>query len=84
MLKYWEVFLKEMKKLESLMPTFVENNMIQINPEISDEKLLYILVTHDECVFNSNDPYKKFKYWKDMEMILKWYWHTEKILKKHI
>ena len=29
-------------------------------------------------------PYKKFRYWKDMEMILKWYWHTEKILKKRI
>ena len=57
MLKYWEVFLKEMKKLESLMPTFVGNNMIQINPEISDEKLLYILVTHDECLFYSNDDW---------------------------
>ena len=27
-LKYWEVFLKEMKELESLMSTFVRNNMI--------------------------------------------------------
>ena len=25
-------------------------------------------------------PYKKFRYWKDTEMIQKWYWHTEKIL----
>jgi hypothetical protein len=54
-LKYREVFLKEMKELESLMPTFVGDDMIQINPEISVEKPLHILVTHDECLFYSND-----------------------------
>ena len=55
-LKYREIFLKEMEELECLMPTFVGDNIIQINPEISD-KPLHILVTHDECLFYSNDDW---------------------------
>ena len=43
-----------MEELECLMPTFVGDDMIQINPEIVD-KPLHILVTHDECLFYSND-----------------------------
>lgn len=54
-LKYREIFLKEMKEYECLMPTFVGNDMVQINPEVSDDKPLHILVTHDECLFYSND-----------------------------
>ena len=53
-LEYRKKFLKEMEELECLMPTFVGDDMIQINPEIVD-KPLHILVTHDECLFYSND-----------------------------
>ncbi|RGB22156.1 hypothetical protein C1646_782841 [Rhizophagus diaphanus] len=44
-----------MEELECLMPTFVGEDMMQINPEISNGELLHILVTHNECLFYSND-----------------------------
>ncbi len=44
-----------MEELKCLMPTFVGEDMVQINPEISDGKPLHIHVTHDECLFYSND-----------------------------
>ena len=54
-LEYHKMFLEEMKKLEQFMPTFVGDEMIQINPEISANQQLHILVTHDKCLFYAND-----------------------------
>lgn len=54
--QYRAIFLEKMKDLETLMPQFVGENMeIIINPEISEEKQMHILVTHDECTFYAND-----------------------------
>ncbi|CAG8539920.1 7960_t:CDS:2 [Cetraspora pellucida] len=54
--QYHAVFLEKMKDLEALMLQFVDDNMeTVINSEISEEKQVYILVTHDECIFYTND-----------------------------
>src|SRR5436190_23942951 len=54
-LKYREKFLKEMKELEQFMPTFIGNEMTQLNPEIPSNQKLHIFITHDECLFYAND-----------------------------
>src|SRR6266498_1216446 len=54
-LEYHKTFLEEMKKLEQFMPTFVGDEMIQINSEISANQQLHILITYDECLFYAND-----------------------------
>ena len=54
-LEYHVKFLEEMKKLEQFMPTFVEDEMIQINPEIPSNQKLHIFITHNECLFYAND-----------------------------
>src|SRR5947209_9174009 len=43
-LEYRAIFLEEMKELEQFMPTFVGDEMIQINPEIPINQRLYIFV----------------------------------------
>ena len=46
-LEYCAKFLKEMKTFEQFMSTFVGDEMIQINPEISfNQQLLYIYLLH--------------------------------------
>jgi len=52
---YREIFLKKMAEYEKLMPIFEGENMEQHNPEILNDEKLHILVTHDECLFYSND-----------------------------
>ena len=54
-LEYRVVFLKKMGEYEQLMPIFEGDNMDQKNPFLPDGKKLHILVTHDECLFYSND-----------------------------
>ena len=54
-LEYRKQFLKEMQDFERLMPTFEGENMEQKNPLLLDHEKLHILVTHDECLFYSND-----------------------------
>lgn len=54
-LEYREYFLKEMQDFERLMPTFEGESMEQKNPLLLDHEKLHILVTHDECLFYSND-----------------------------
>ena len=54
-LEYRAKFLEEMKTFEQFMPTFVGNEMIQINPDISSNQQLHIFITHDECLFYAND-----------------------------
>src|SRR5438045_8215489 len=54
-LEYRKYFLKEMQDFERLMPTFEGENMEQKNPLLLDHEKLHILVTHDECLFYSND-----------------------------
>src|SRR5206468_2708700 len=49
------LFDKIMKTFEQFMPTFVGNEMIQINPDISSNQQLHIFITHDECLFYAND-----------------------------
>ncbi|CAG8759815.1 833_t:CDS:2, partial [Cetraspora pellucida] len=47
-IQYCAIFLEKMKDLETLMSQFVgENIEIIINPEISKEKQMHILVTYD-------------------------------------
>ncbi|CAG8469979.1 6700_t:CDS:2 [Scutellospora calospora] len=54
--QYRIIFLEKMKDLETLMSQFVGENMeIIINPEISEEKKMHILVTYDECIFYANN-----------------------------
>jgi hypothetical protein len=54
-IEYRKCFLDKMFEYEKLMPKFEGENMEQHNPEISSNEKLHILVTHDECVFYSND-----------------------------
>ena len=54
-LEYRAKFLEEMKTFEQFMPTFVGNEIIQINPDISSNRQLHIFITHDECLFYAND-----------------------------
>ena len=54
-LEYRKYFLKEMQDFERLMPTFEGENMEQKNPLLLDHEKLHIFVTHDECLFYSND-----------------------------
>src|SRR5256885_12484332 len=39
----------------TLFRSFVGNEMIQINPDISSNQQLHIFITHDECLFYAND-----------------------------
>ncbi|RIA99688.1 hypothetical protein C1645_811023 [Glomus cerebriforme] len=50
-----KIIPKEMQEFEKLMPTFEGENMEQKNPLLLDHEKLHILVTHDECLFYSND-----------------------------
>src|SRR6266496_1897115 len=56
-LEYHAKFLEEMKEFEQFMPTFVEDEIVQINPEISSNQQLHIFVIHDECLFYANDDH---------------------------
>jgi len=46
-----------MKEFEQFMPTFIRDEMVQINSEISSNQQLHIFVTHDEYLFYANDDH---------------------------
>ena len=53
--EYRNIFLNKMLQYEKLMPIFEGENMEQQNPLLLLNEKLHILVTHDECLFYSND-----------------------------
>lgn len=59
--KYREIFLTQMEEFERLMPRPDENDiMVIIEPSLNPGDKRYIIVTHDESVFYSNDGKKTF------------------------
>ena len=53
--EYRNIFLNKMLQYEKLMPMFEGKTMEQQNPLLLLNEKLHILVTHDECLFYSND-----------------------------
>jgi hypothetical protein len=59
--KYRKIFLTQMEEFERLMPRPDENDiMVIIEPSLNPGDKRYILVTHDESIFYSNDGKKTF------------------------
>jgi hypothetical protein len=54
-IEYRKVFLNKMLQYEKFMPIFEGENMEQQNPLLLPNEKMHILVTHDECLFYSND-----------------------------
>lgn len=53
--EYRKKFLEEIEKYEQYMPTFVGDEMTQLNPETPPGQQLHLFITHDECLFYAND-----------------------------
>ena len=67
---YQKEFLEVMKELEQRMARYEEEKMDAIPPVLRPEERELILITHDECIFYTND--RKKKIWiPDDEMLLR-------------
>jgi len=53
--QYRNKFLKQIFDYERLMSCYEGENMDRILPDLADGEKEHILVTHDECIFYSND-----------------------------
>lgn len=54
-IEYRKEFLNQMEKYEQLMSKYEGENMTRVLPILEDGQKEHILVTHDECIFYSND-----------------------------
>ncbi|PKB98203.1 hypothetical protein RhiirA5_301209, partial [Rhizophagus irregularis] len=53
--KYRKIFLEEMDKYEPYMASYERETMDKILPNLQNSEKEHILVTHDKCIFYSND-----------------------------
>ena len=68
--KYRKKFLEEIFNYEKYMTTFDDETLEPIPPILSPDKKEIVLVTHDECIFYSNDG-KRGVWVRDGELPLK-------------
>ena len=54
-IKYRKSFLDEIYGYEKLMAKYEGENMERISPTLGSNDKEIVLITHDECVFYSND-----------------------------
>ena len=54
-IQYRNTFLKQILDYEKLMSHYEGENMNRILPDLAEGEKEHILVTHDECIFYSND-----------------------------
>src|SRR5207248_7660614 len=69
-IKYRKKFLEEIFNYEKYMTTFDDETLEPIPPILSPDKKEIVLVTHDECIFYSNDG-KRGVWVKNGELPLK-------------
>ncbi|CAG8749844.1 16833_t:CDS:2, partial [Rhizophagus irregularis] len=53
--KWWLNVLEEMDKYEPYMASYERETMDKILPNLQNSEKEHILVTHDKCIFYSND-----------------------------
>src|SRR6266498_4500852 len=53
--EYRKIFLEEIAKYEPYMASYDGETMEKILPNLKDNEKEHIFVTHDECIFYSND-----------------------------
>ena len=76
MFQYHKKFLEEIFEHEKFMSKYEGENMDHVQPNLTEGEKERILVTHDECIFYSNDgkrgiwakygemPLRKKRLWK--------------------